>query len=98
MSEQTALQKARSILGSLAAFSAAAKVRSPTAHEWFRRGQTPADRCGLIETATSGAVTCEELRPDLNWQRDPETGAVVGYLVPLIAQPIEPATTPAEAA
>jgi len=29
--------------------------------------QVPAERCPDIEAATSGAVTCEELRPDINW-------------------------------
>ena len=27
----------------------------------------PAGRCPDIEAATGGAVTCEELRPDVNW-------------------------------
>lgn len=35
-----------------------------------------------IESATSGAVTCEELRPDLRWERD-DLGRVTGYRVPL---------------
>jgi len=29
--------------------------------------QVPAGRCPDIERATNGAVTCEELRPDVNW-------------------------------
>ena len=29
--------------------------------------QVPASRCPDIERATNGAVTCEELRPDVNW-------------------------------
>jgi len=28
----------------------------------------PAERCPAIERATGGAVTCEELRPDVDWQ------------------------------
>ena len=27
----------------------------------------PAERCPAIEKATSGEVTCEELRPDVDW-------------------------------
>jgi transcriptional repressor of cell division inhibition gene dicB len=27
----------------------------------------PADRCPDIEFLTNGLVTCEELRPDVNW-------------------------------
>jgi DNA-binding transcriptional regulator YdaS (Cro superfamily) len=29
--------------------------------------QVPAERCIEIERATSGIVTCEELRPDVDW-------------------------------
>lgn len=29
--------------------------------------QIPAERCLEIEKATSGSVTCEELRPDVDW-------------------------------
>lgn len=29
--------------------------------------QIPAERCPEIEKATKGMVTCEELRPDVNW-------------------------------
>lgn len=41
------------------------------------RRQIPAERCPDIERATGGAVTCEELRPDVDWsvlrnsQREP---------------------------
>lgn len=30
--------------------------------------QIPAERCPEIEKATNGAVTCEELRPDVDWK------------------------------
>lgn len=29
--------------------------------------QVPAERCPLIERATGGMVTCEEMRPDVDW-------------------------------
>lgn len=29
--------------------------------------QVPAERCPLVEQFTQGKVTCEELRPDVNW-------------------------------
>jgi DNA-binding transcriptional regulator YdaS (Cro superfamily) len=32
----------------------------------------PEDRCPAIEHATEGAVTCEELRPDVSWVRVPD--------------------------
>lgn len=37
--------------------------------------QVPAERCPDIEAATQGAVTCEELRPDVNWAVLRETKA-----------------------
>ena len=43
---------------------------SPVAiHQWAYRPdkRVPAERCPEIEKATSGEVTCEELRPDVDW-------------------------------
>lgn len=41
-------------------------VKSVSIHQWANGvRQVPADRCPDIERATDGAVTCEELRPDL---------------------------------
>ena len=49
----------------------AAKLGIPAAllSQWKTgtRRQVPAERCPDIEAATSGDVTCEELRPDINW-------------------------------
>lgn len=43
-------------------------VPAPLISQW-RHGtrQVPAERCPDIERATGGAVTCEELRPDVDW-------------------------------
>lgn len=30
--------------------------------------KVPAERCPEIEKATNGLVTCEEMRPDVDWQ------------------------------
>ena len=38
--------------------------------------QFPAERCPEIEKATLGAVTCEELRPDVDWAYLRSTGPV----------------------
>lgn len=53
---------------------------------WRKRG-IPADRCLALETVTG--IPCEEIRPDLNWQRDAE-GKVTGYTVP-VTDPAEKA-------
>lgn len=49
--------------------------------QWVKGARpVPAHHCAAIEAATG--VRCENLRPDLAWQRDRKTGAVVGYFVP----------------
>jgi len=38
-------------------------------NQWSKgHRRVPAERCPAIERATGGAVTCEELRPDVDWQ------------------------------
>ncbi len=39
---------------------------------WANGRAIPPDRCPTIERATAGKVTCEELRPDVRWQRVPD--------------------------
>lgn len=34
---------------------------------WLKSKRVPSDHCPAIERATNGAVTCEELRPDVDW-------------------------------
>ena len=45
-------------------------IRVPSIYSWRA---VPQDRCAQIEHATSGAVTVEELRPDVHWHRIPDT-------------------------
>lgn len=42
---------------------------NPVVISQWRTGvrRVPAERCPSIEEATAGAVTCEELRPDVDW-------------------------------
>lgn len=44
--------------------------------------QIPAERCPEIEKATLGVVTCEELRPDIDWAylRQPQVSRAEGPL------------------
>ena len=37
--------------------------------QWANVREVPAERCSDVEKACDGAVTCEELRPDLCWLR-----------------------------
>jgi DNA-binding transcriptional regulator YdaS (Cro superfamily) len=44
-------------------------IAPPSVIGWAR---IPTDRCAQIERATEGAVTCEEMRPDVTWVRIPD--------------------------
>lgn len=41
---------------------------------FWRDGQRqfPADKCPALEQGTTGAVTCEQMRPDVRWHRIPD--------------------------
>jgi DNA-binding transcriptional regulator YdaS (Cro superfamily) len=54
--------------GGISAMANALGVSAPTVHQWKSNKHSrpiPAARCPDIERITNGAVTCEELRPDL---------------------------------
>lgn len=60
-------------------FAKALGVPAPLLSQWTatdltKRRQVPAERCPEIEKATAGAVTCEELRPDIDWAYLRSTG------------------------
>jgi len=43
-------------------------VPPPLISQWRNLNRpVPAERCPAIEKATGGMVTCEELRPDVDW-------------------------------
>ena len=49
-------------------FAEAIGVAPALVSQWRTgRRQVPAERCPAIERATSGVVTCEDLRPDVDW-------------------------------
>lgn len=49
-------------------FAARVGVSPATVSYWASGKKTPSkDHCELIEFVTAGVVTCEDLRPDLNW-------------------------------
>lgn len=63
-----AISEAYRIVGGQAALSRNLGISSPTVNQWTTGiRQIPAERCPEIEKATGGAVTCEELRPDIDW-------------------------------
>ena len=65
MTTHLALSMAVQICGSQKALADSIGVPHQTVWAWISRGSIPAERCPDIERATNGAVTCEELRPDL---------------------------------
>ncbi len=62
------INNAAAQLGSVSALARAVGVQPPTVHQW-RIGDrpVPVEKCVLIERATDGAVTRQDLRPDDYW-------------------------------
>lgn len=65
----------------LTGIARALNVSPPAVAKWRSAG-VPADRAPAIEAATGGEVRCEDLRPDLTWERD-AAGQVIAYRVPV---------------
>lgn len=62
------VRRACEIVGGVNRLAALIGVTPPTVSQW-RTGDrnVPIARCPAIERITGGAVTCEELRPDVDW-------------------------------
>jgi DNA-binding transcriptional regulator YdaS (Cro superfamily) len=59
--------------GTSAAIARAIGVHAVTLSQWVNGVKpVPADRCPAIERETRGGVTCEMLRPDVDWVRIPD--------------------------
>lgn len=64
--EQKPILKACVAVGGVSRLAGLLSVTPPTVSQWVSgRRQVPAERCPAIEKATG--VTCEELRPDVQW-------------------------------
>ncbi|MBA3034835.1 MAG: helix-turn-helix domain-containing protein [Gammaproteobacteria bacterium] len=61
-----AIKKACDAVGSQKCLASMLGVTSGAVSQW-EVGKVPIERCIEIEKATSGAVRCEELRPDVDW-------------------------------
>lgn len=64
--QQEALRKVFEIIGSKSAVARYFGILPYAVSKWQHSG-VPAERCPDIEKLTKGKVTCEELRPDVNW-------------------------------
>ena len=63
-----AIERACAIVGSQAALARAINVHPTMPYQWINGYCTvPVARCPDIERVTRGAVTCEELRSDVDW-------------------------------
>lgn len=66
MEQRELIVKAVVALGSKVALANAIGVKPPTIHQWICGDRpVPAKQCPRIELATNGAVTKEQLRPDI---------------------------------
>lgn len=62
------IDRAARELGSQRALADALGVTKAAVWQWKDPDRkTPAEHCPAIEQLTHGKVTCEELRPDVNW-------------------------------
>lgn len=62
---------------SAAAFARRLNVPPPLLRQWQTKvRRVPADRCPTIERESGGLVSCEELRPDVDWAYLRETKQV----------------------
>lgn len=89
----TAVFRAATIAGGQTALARAiGGVKQGHIWDWiYSNGLPPPLHCPAIESCTG--VVCEELRPDLDWER--EDGRVTGYRVRLPAPAGEPAPSAA---
>jgi len=64
--DQKPIERACEIVGGLTALARILSVKPPSVSGWISN-RVPAERCPAIEKATGGQVTCEQLRPDMDW-------------------------------
>lgn len=53
--------------GRAAELARALRISPTLITQWASIRQVPAERCPAIERATGGQVSCEDLRPDVDW-------------------------------
>lgn len=71
--DESAIAAAVRVMGSQAKLATVLDLTPPVINQWLKGTRPmPPDRCPAIERATEGCVTCEELRPDVRWQRVPD--------------------------
>lgn len=68
IADMNPIQRAIDITGSASALARTLGSSVPSIYSWRNGTRSfPAELCPSIEKATSGAVRCEDLRPDVDW-------------------------------
>lgn len=68
MTPEDALDKAVSAIGTMQILADHLGVTKGAVGQWKLNGRKiPAEHCPLIERLANRAVTCEDLRPDVDW-------------------------------
>lgn len=65
MKSSKALEKAIKVVGSQSALARSCDVSQQAVHQWIAAGQVPAHRVNSVVSATRGAVSANDLRPDI---------------------------------
>lgn len=69
MGMSNVIEKACAKVGGQASLARVCGVKPPSVSEWIAKDRVPEERCPAIEKETNAEITCEELRPDVNWVR-----------------------------
>lgn len=62
-----ALTQAIKVVGSQAELARRLGITSQVVHNWRIRGNVPAEYAPMIELVTCGAVSADDVRPDVPW-------------------------------
>ena len=57
-------------LGGVPEIARALNIKPPSVYGWA--GRIPPERCPDLEKWKGGAITCEQMRPDIRWYRIPD--------------------------
>jgi DNA-binding transcriptional regulator YdaS (Cro superfamily) len=67
MKSHSPIEKLIALFGGPVKCAAKLELKSYQTVQQWRASRVPAEHCPRIEKLTAGKVTCEELRPDVDW-------------------------------
>lgn len=68
MKTQINVKDAMRRAGGVALVAAHFEINPVSVYEWIKRDRVPADKCPEIEKLSGGAVKCEEMNSEVDWQ------------------------------